>query len=169
LHLDVRHIFFNMFGLYLFGEKLEKAWGSKRFLIFYLVCGVGASVLTQFTIPFNASQFAKSAEMAQYRDIVPQIIEEYKENYSALGASGALMGVLAAFAYLFPNTERFIMLIPMPIKSKYIIAIYVLLDLFGGVYPSRGDNVGHFAHLAGALVGFLLVLYWNKTNKKTFY
>lgn len=163
------HIFFNMFALYVFGSVLERFWGSKRFLFFYLVCGLGASLLVQVTIPFSAEQFAKSAEALQYGGYSEVVIESYKEQYSALGASGAIMGVMAAFAWLFPNTELFIMFIPVPIKAKYVIPFFVLIDLFGGLYRIAGDNIGHFAHLGGALVGFILVLYWNKRNRKTFY
>ena len=86
-----------------------------------------------------------------------------------IGASGAIMGVMAAFAYLFPNTEMYIMFIPIPVKAKYVIPVFILIDLFGGINPSAGDNVGHFAHLGGALVGFLLMYFWNKKNRKTFY
>jgi membrane associated rhomboid family serine protease len=169
MHNDIGHIAFNMFGLYMFGTMLERVWGSKRFLIFYLICGVGASICTQFTIPFSAEQFAKSSEALQYGGYTAEVIEGYKQNYSALGASGAIMGVFAAFAWLFPNTELFVMFIPIPVKAKYVIPAFVLIDLFGGIYKIAGDNIGHFTHLAGALIGFLLVLYWNKTNKKTFY
>ena len=97
------------------------------------------------------------------------VIEAYKQQYSAIGASGAIMGVMAAFAYLFPNTEMYVMLIPIPVKAKYVIPVFILIDLFGGLNQSAGDNIGHFAHLGGALVGFLLILYWNKNNRKTFY
>jgi membrane associated rhomboid family serine protease len=153
------HIIFNMLALWMFGSILEKFWGSKRFLIFYLVCGLGASVLVQFTIPFSAAQIASAQGIP---------VEVVKEVYQAIGASGAIMGVMAAFAYLFPNTELFMFLIPIPIKAKFAIPIMALIDLFGGLYRIQGDNIGHFAHLGGALVGFLLVLYWNK-NRKQFY
>jgi rhomboid-like protein len=169
MHGGVGHIFFNMFALYMFGSILERFWGSKRFLIFYLVCGLGASVLTQVTIPFSAEQFAKSGEALQYGGYSADLVESFKEQYSALGASGAIMGVMAAFAWLFPNTELYVMFIPIPVKAKYVIPVFVLIDLFGGIYKIKGDNIGHFAHLGGALVGFLLVLYWNKKNRKTFY
>jgi membrane associated rhomboid family serine protease len=79
------------------------------------------------------------------------------------------MGIMAAFAYLFPNTEMYVMLIPIPVKAKYVIPVFILIDLFGGLHQFAGDNIGHFAHLGGALVGFLLILYWNKSNRKTFY
>lgn len=167
------HILFNMFGLWMFGSVLENYLGSKRFLLFYLVCGLGAGILIQLTIPFSAGAFAKSAyaiNLAAEHNLTPaQLIEGYKQDYSAIGASGAIMGVMAAFAYLFPNTEMYVMFIPIPVKAKYVIPVFILIDLFGGLYQFAGDNIGHFAHLGGALVGFLLILYWNKTNRKTFY
>jgi membrane associated rhomboid family serine protease len=163
------HILFNMFTLWMFGTHLERYLGSKRFLIFYLICGVGAAICIQLSIPFSASQFAKSAEAVSTGMSVPELIEAYKQQYSAIGASGAIMGVMAAYAYLFPNTELLVMFIPVPIKAKFVIPFFILLDLFMGVRQIAGDNVGHFAHLGGALVGFLLILSWNKNNRKTFY
>jgi membrane associated rhomboid family serine protease len=87
----------------------------------------------------------------------------------ALGASGAVMGVMVAFAYLFPNTELFIMFIPVPVKAKWAMLGLAAIDLFGGVASVSGDNIAHFAHLGGALTGFLMVLYWNKTNRRSLY
>ncbi|MEO6720280.1 MAG: rhomboid family intramembrane serine protease [Ferruginibacter sp.] len=169
----VGHIFFNMFSLFIFGSTLENYIGSKRFLIFYLICGLGAGILTQLSIPFSAEIFAKSSaglEAASRTGLDHlQLVEAYKNEYSMLGASGAIMGVMAAFAYLFPNTELLLLFIPVPVKAKYVIPVFILIDLFSGVNPSAGDNVGHFTHLGGALIGFLIVFYWNKTNKKTFY
>lgn len=133
------HLFFNMFVLWMFGTMLERSWGPKRFLIFYFACGLAAGV----------------AHLAL-------------ENSPAVGASGAIMGLFAAFAYLYPNTELIIFPIPVPVKAKYAVAIMAAFDLFGGVYPS-GSNIAHFAHLGGLVMGFILVIYWNKTNKKTFY
>ena len=163
------HILFNMFCLWTFGTILEKVWGSKRFLIFYLVCGVGASLILMLSIPFSAEQFAKSAEAAQFGGYSASLVESFKQQYSALGASGAIMGLEAAFVYLFPNTQLYIMFIPIPIKAKYVIPFFILIDVFGGFYHMQGDNVGHFAHLGGALIGFLFVFFWNRTNRKTFY
>jgi membrane associated rhomboid family serine protease len=134
------HIIFNMYALWIFGTALEKVWGPKRFLIFYLACGLAASV---------AQMFLSDAP--------------------AVGASGAIMGLIAAFGYLFPNTEFFILPIPFPIKAKYMVAIYAAYDLFGGFHPGAFDNIAHFAHLGGLVMGFILVIIWNKTNKKTFY
>lgn len=167
------HILFNMLMLWMFGTVLENYIGSKRFLIFYLICGLGAGLLTQLTIPFSADVYAKSADgigtALKYGISKAEVVEIYKNQYSMIGASGAVMGVMAAYAYLFPNSEMYVMFIPIPVKAKYVIPVFILIDLFGGLNPSAGDNIGHFAHLGGALVGFLLVVYWNKTNRKTFY
>lgn len=134
------HILFNMYALWMFGTALEKVWGPKRFLIFYLLCGLAAGV----------SQLLLS-------------------DAAAVGASGAIMGLLAGFAYLFPNTEFFILPIPFPIKAKFMVVIYAAIDLFSGVHPGRADDIAHFAHLGGLVMGFILVIIWNKTNRKTFY
>ena len=166
---DVGHIIFNMLALWIFGSHLERYLGSKRFLIFYLICGVGAAICIELSIPFTAAKFAHSAAGMAIDAPTGDIIQQYKEIYLAIGASGAIMGVEAAFAYLFPNTELYIMFIPIPLKAKYVIPLFILYDLFSGVRQIAGDNVGHFAHLGGALVGFLLIYYWNKTNRKTFY
>ena len=133
------HLFFNMFVLWMFGTMLEKIWGPKRFFIFYFACGLAAGIAHLLL-----------------------------QNAPAVGASGAIMGLFAAFAYLFPNTELIIFPIPVPVKAKYAVAIMAAFDLFGGVY-SAGSNIAHFAHLGGLVMGFILVLIWNKTNKKTFY
>jgi membrane associated rhomboid family serine protease len=138
------HIFFNMFALWMFGKELENYWGPKRFLFFYLVCGVGAAV-AHLGVQYLTGSGAP-----------------------AVGASGAVMGVLVAYAYLFPNTQLIIFPIPVPVKAKWAVMGYVAIDLFSGV-SGRGDNVAHFAHLGGALTGFILVLIWNKTGRKRFY
>lgn len=142
-HIIFFHILFNMFALWMFGKILENVWGPKRFLLFYFICGIGA---------------AAAHLLVQY------LTGSYAE---AIGASGAIMGVLVAFAYLFPNTELFLLFIPIPIKAKWAIIIYVIYDLVFGI--TGGDNVAHFAHLGGALTGIILVLIWNKTNRKKFY
>lgn len=139
------HILFNMFGLYMFGRILENVWGHKRFLLFYLACGVGAAV-------------------------AHLVVQALTNGYSpVVGASGAVMGVFVAFGYLFPNTELMIIPIPIPIKAKWVVLFYILIDLFGGFSNVAGDNIAHFAHLGGALTGFLLVYFWNKTNRRTLY
>jgi membrane associated rhomboid family serine protease len=139
MHGGISHIVFNMFALWMFGSILENFWGGKRFLTFYMICGIIAG-LTQLFMQSNGL---------------------------AIGASGAIMGVMAGFAYLFPNTELFIMFIPIPIKAKYVVPGFMALDLFGGI--SGGDNIAHWAHLGGAFAGLIIVIIWNKTNRKTFY
>lgn len=139
------HILFNMFGLYMFGRILENVWGHKRFLFFYLACGVGA---------------------AATHLIVQQLTHGFAP---VVGASGAVMGIFVAFGYLFPNTELMIIPIPIPIRAKWVVLFYILIDLFGGFSNVAGDNIAHFAHLGGALTGFLIVYFWNKTNRRTLY
>ena len=173
MHGGIGHLLFNMLSLWMFGNMLENYIGSKKFLIFYLICGLGSAALTQLSIPFSAENFSKSASgiNAAFTHSVDAatIVEAYKQEYLMIGASGAIMGVLAAFAYLFPNTEMFMMLIPIPIKAKFVIPFWILIDLFGGIQQAAGDNIAHFAHLGGAIVGFLLIIFWNKSNRKTFY
>lgn len=135
------HILFNMYALWMFGAVLERVWGPKKFLIFYLVCGLAAGIAQMFTMNINGS---------------------------AVGASGAIMGLLAAFAYLFPDTKFYILPFPFPIKAKFMVAIYAAIDLFGGLHPGAADNIAHFAHLGGMVMGFILVIIWGKTNTKTF-
>lgn len=136
------HILFNMYALWMFGVVLERVWGPKKFLIFYMVCGLAAGVAQMFTMNIEGS---------------------------AVGASGAIMGLLAAFAYLFPDTKFYILPFPFPIKAKFMVAIYAAIDLFGGLHPGASDNIAHFAHLGGMVMGFILVIIWGKTNDKTFY
>ena len=167
------HIIFNMFGLWMFGKILENVWGAKRFLFFYLACGLGAAalhILMQY-IRYEQLEGLWQAAMATGDTVAAQgyINELSSELGPALGASGAVMGIFIAFGYLFPNTELFLMFIPVPIKAKWVMIGLVAIDLFGGVAKVSGDNVAHFAHLGGALTGFIIVLIWNKTNRKTLY
>jgi membrane associated rhomboid family serine protease len=159
------HILFNMFTLWMFGRILENVWGGKRFLIFYLACGLGAAALHLGMQYFRCEQLLQAFNAND--------IEAVKSKLGAvapaLGASGAIMGVMAAFAYLFPNTELFIMFIPFPVKAKWAMLGLAAIDLFGGVAKISGDNIAHFAHLGGAITGFIIVLIWNKTNRKTLY
>jgi membrane associated rhomboid family serine protease len=140
---DIFHIVFNMIVLYMFGKLLENVWGPKRFLLFYFVCGVGA---------------AAAHLLMQY----------FSGDLSiAVGASGAIMGLAAAFAYLFPNTELYVGILAIPVKAKWMVVAYVAYDLYMGV--TGDDNIAHFAHLGGALTGIIMVLIWNRTNKRRFY
>jgi membrane associated rhomboid family serine protease len=159
------HILFNMFALWMFGRILENVWGPKRFLFFYLASGVGAAALHLAMQYFRCEQVWQSIVAGS-----PPSPEKILGAISpALGASGAIMGLFAAFAFLFPNTELIFLFIPFPIKAKWMVLIMVGLDLFGGFSNTSGDNVAHFAHLGGAITGFIIVFIWNKTNRKTLY
>lgn len=147
---DYTHIIFNMFGVWMFGSRLEQVWGAKKYLTFYFITGLGAAALHMALLSYYAYQGV---------DI---------SNSSVLGASGALFGILVAFAYYWPNTELYIMFIPVPIKAKYLVGGYAAYELIAGVGGFQ-TGVAHFAHLGGALFGFLIVKYWNKTNRKTLY
>lgn len=165
MHGSFFHLLFNMLGLWMFGNVLEKVWGSKRFLLFFLICGFVAGISQMLNYIVDYHQIDNALLDA---DTIDQYQLAMRLNCT-IGASGAVMGILAAFGYLFPNTQLFIMPIPFPIKAKWAIMGIIALDIFGGVYSTANDNVAHFAHVGGALAGFLLVLYWNKTNKNTFF
>lgn len=164
------HIFFNMFALWMFGSVLENVWGPKRFLIYYFVTGFGAVFLHQAVEAYQLYQITGSI-------FIPEQFGSYTqaqiESISAiagtpvLGASGAIFGVLAAFGLLFPNTLLYIYFL-FPIKAKYFILIYIAIEIYMGVVNSPGDNVAHFAHLGGALFGFILIKIWG-ADKKRFY
>jgi membrane associated rhomboid family serine protease len=154
-----------MFGLWMFGKILENVWGPKRFLLFYLICGVGAAI---FHLAIQDLRF-EQAEQLYNSGSVDEGLRLLSSIGPALGASGAIMGIFAAFGYLFPNTPLYMMFIPIPIKAKWAMIGMAAIDLFGGVANFSGDNVAHFAHLGGAVTGFIIVLIWNKTNRNRFY
>jgi membrane associated rhomboid family serine protease len=157
------HLLFNMLWLWMLGRILEGVWGSKRFLFFYLACGVGAAALHLVIHYFRAEQLLNAI---QTNNFSPSMLGALSP---MLGASGAIMGIMAAFAYLFPNTPLYIFFFPVPIKAKWFVIAYVAIDLFGGLGNAAGDNIAHFAHLGGAITGFIIVVIWNKTNRKTLY
>lgn len=163
------HIFFNMFTLWMFGRILENVWGHKRFLFFYLACGIGAAICHEAVQYFRYEDAMAQAYTAFERGDISRAQELVSNVGPAVGASGAVMGVMVAFAMLFPNTELYLMFIPVPIKAKWAVMAFVALDLFGGVSNYSGDNIAHFAHLGGALTGFIIVMIWNRTNRKTLY
>ena len=158
------HILFNMFALWMFGSTLENLWGPKRFLIFYLLCGLGAALVHMLAMGYDMSKLEPLFEQGS---ISPETFYGTM-NIPTLGASGAVMGIFAAFAYTFPNSQLFILPIPFPIKAKWALLGLVALDLFGGV-SNQQSGVAHFAHIGGAIVGIILVMVWNKKNRNTFY
>ena len=179
------HIMFNMFALYTFGSSLEYIMGSKRFLNFYLITGLGALALQLLVQGFEVYSITGSAvnngsfmidSFKRTISFNPELMSQDQASTllgiyltPMVGASGAIFGLLIAFGMLFPNAELFIMFIPVPIKAKYIIPIYVILELFLGVKQFSGDSVAHFAHLGGALFGFILIRLWHLKRRDNFY
>ena len=165
LHEGFSHIFFNMFALWMFGRILENIWGPKRFLILYMVCGIGAGLMQEGV---QYIEYATTLSNYSTVNIGSSIISmsEYLNYMTTVGASGAVYGILIAFGVLLPNEKLFIIPIPIPIKAKYFVAGYAILELGLGLLNSSGDNVAHFAHVGGMLFGLILVLYWKRKDKK---
>jgi len=175
MHGDLAHVFFNMFALYMFGPVLEQVFGSKRFLNFYLITGLGALVLQfgvqalevyRLTGTVSASSIidvdiASRRVSTGYPGLTQEDLGRLAEVYipPMVGASGAIYGLLIAFGYLFPNTPLMLLFLPVPIKAKYFIPIMILIELFLGV-SRAGTSIAHFAHIGGALFGFLLIRVW---------
>lgn len=175
-HGGIAHIFFNMFALYSFGSLIEQYMGSKRFLNFYFICGLGGialQMIVQAIEIYNITggiTIANPNLEASYLAYGDQAVQLYTIYHSSMvGASGAIFGLLVAFGVLFPNLELMIMFIPVPVKAKYIIPAYVVLELFLGIKQYAGDSVAHFAHLGGGLIGFLLVKLWGLRRHDRYY
>lgn len=181
---SIGHIFFNMFALVIFGSQLERVWGPQRFLGYYISCALGAALLhlgvTYYRI-HNIEINLSVEDLELFRDAAYDAFQKgmnFKDPLLAqlnllhhtpmLGASGAIFGLLAAFGYLFPNTELMLLFPPIPIKAKYFVIGYAVLELYLGVSNNPSDNVAHFAHLGGALIGIIIVLYWSK-NRNNFF
>lgn len=163
MHANFQHIFFNMFAVWMFGRVLEQVWGPKRFLTYYLICGIGAGLIQELVqyleYAFTLSNY-DSVNLGIAGGIIP--MEEYLNMMTTVGASGAVYGILLAFGMLFPNSQMFIFPLPLPIKAKYFVIGYAVLELFLGL--GGGDGVAHFAHLGGMLFGLILIIYWRKKN-----
>ena len=181
MHGSVTHIFFNMFAIYMFGKVLESVWGPKRFLTYYMITGIGAgliNILVAYIRIKNIESDLDSEAIAMvYRDGAG-ILKQGKNyidstigqlnlliNTTTVGASGSVFGILLAFGMLFPNVEMFIIPIPFPIKAKFLVIGYGIIELFAGFANFSFDNVAHFAHLGGMLFGIFLVLYWRKKDR----
>ena len=162
MHGNIPHILFNMFAVWMFGSHIENRWGSKRFLNYYLLTGFGAAFLHYlifhfYTLPGIPSQV--------YSNTYPLTAYEYfLQNSVVVGASGSLFGILLAFGVLFPNTLLYLYF-AIPIKAKYFVIGYGLIELFSGISNNPGDNVAHFAHLGGMLFGLLIFGYWKLKNE----
>jgi membrane associated rhomboid family serine protease len=159
LHANFSHIFFNMFAVWMFAPMIEQEWGSKRFSLYYLVCGLGAALIQELVWMMMLNNMAGSYDAAS--------LAYYSTMLNTIGASGAVFGILFAFGWLYPDVPMYILFIPIPIRARIFVIIYALIELFAGLGSVAGltaDNVAHFAHLGGMLFGWLLILYWKKTN-----
>ncbi|MCD6596123.1 MAG: rhomboid family intramembrane serine protease [Bacteroidales bacterium] len=177
MHGNLGHLFFNMFALWMFGRVLESVWGGKRFFIFYFVTGLGAAAFYTFVnwIEFAILKGKMSPEQVQMVLENGQGILQNMQNYSdpamgkmnlllnvpVLGASGAVFGILLGFGMLFPNTQLMLLFPPIPIKAKYFVILYGILELVLA-FTQQGGNVAHFAHLGGMIFGYILIKTWNK-------
>ena len=183
------HILFNMFALVMFGGQIERVWGPKRFLIYYLVCGLGAYLLHNIVNGIEIQNLLANLSSSQTDLFMTEGFEHiengkvftsmpqetqlglyYAYNTPMVGASGAVFGLLAAFAWLFPNTELMLLFPPIPIKAKWFVLMYGGLEIYLGyqAFGSQGDSIAHFAHIGGALIGLIILLIWQK-NKSKFY
>ncbi|MDR1678512.1 MAG: rhomboid family intramembrane serine protease [Prevotellaceae bacterium] len=173
MHAGFSHLFFNMFGLWMFGQILERVMGTKRFLLYYFICGVGAAIVQQllWTIEFRPFIETMNNYIGQHPSNVSEIISHKISQLNipiTIGASGAIFGLLIAFAMLFPNQPMFLIFLPIPIKAKYFVVGYAIIELFFGVGNFNFDNIAHFAHLGGMLFGFITLLFFRR-DKRNFY
>lgn len=163
MHGGFQHLLFNMFAVWMFGRVLEQVWGGSRFLFYYIACGVGAGAIQELVQYIN---YAVELSAYEHVDIGTRIIPmaEYLNRMITVGASGSVFAILLAFGMLFPNQELFIIPIPIPIKAKYFVIGYALIELYLGLSNNPSDNIAHFAHLGGMIFGFFIIMYWRKTG-----
>lgn len=163
MHGGFEHLLFNMFAVWMFGRVLEQVWGPRRFLFYYILCGVGAGVIQELV------QYIQYATVLSGYDgvnmggdyVIP--MGEYLNMMTTVGASGAVYAILLAFGMTFPNQPIYLYFL-LPMKAKYFVMVYAVLEIFLGL-SQRGDGIAHFAHLGGMLFGFILIMYWKKKNK----
>ena len=208
VHGGFGHLFGNMFSVLVFAPILERVWGSKKFLIYYLITGIGAGILysginyyENYSFEVKVKSYEQNPSPESFRKLVLNnsseyynqlydFIDSYEQNPSnsndnlsiayandllkvksdvpMVGASGAVFGILLAFAMLFPNMELMLLFLPIPVKAKYLVLVYGIYELWSEINRMPGDNVAHFAHLGGMLIGYLILKYW-KRKYGTFY
>lgn len=186
MHGGFAHLFFNMFALWMFGQILENVWGPKRFLIYYMITGIGAGIIQMIVTEIRIQSLISDIDPQLYEMVIREGLEIRKSgqnfvdpiarevnnliNTSTVGASGAVFGILLAFGMLFPNARLMLLIPPVPIKAKYMVMIYGALELYLGISNNPADNVAHFAHLGGMLFGFILIKMWKSdNNQQNFY
>ena len=175
MHGSPSHILFNMFGLWMFGSPLEQIWGRQKFLFFYISCGLGAALLQMLVYYSQIQNLYQVIELNNLSLSDPQLILNFmsERDYSnaitafnsvMVGASGAIYGILVAFAFSFPNSKLMLLFLPFPIKAKFFVPLLILIDLFFGISSFSVGPIAHFAHVGGAIIGLIMVLYWRKNQ-----
>lgn len=163
MHANLEHIFFNMFAVWMFGRTLEQVMGPKRFLTYYMVCGIGAGIVQELVqYALYATELVRYDSVDIGTGIIP--MAEYLNMMRTVGASGAVYGILLAFGMMFPNSQMYVFPIPFPIKAKFFVIGYAVIELLLGL-SRPGDGIAHFAHLGGMVFGLLLIMYWRKKSK----
>jgi membrane associated rhomboid family serine protease len=181
MHGNLSHIFMNMFGVFMFGSILEKYWGPKKFLNFYLLCGLGAFALHQTINYFEYQKLMATLP----KDLIKEVLRDghaaamQHKNYinpsmaalntsingGVVGASGCVFGLLIGYGVMFPNQELMMLFLPIPIKAKYFVLGYGVIELFFAFQNRPDDNVAHFAHIGGMLIGFIILKIWQSQGK----
>lgn len=181
MHGNFTHLFMNMFGVYMFGALLESYWGAKKFLNYYLICGLGAFALHQL---INYIEIRHLMSLLP-EELVEKVLSEGRQalmegknfaddtagklntaiNVGLVGASGCLFGLLIAYGMLFPNSELMLLFLPFPIKARYFVLGYGAIELLLALADRQGDNVAHYAHLGGMLIGYIILKYWQKQGR----
>ncbi|MEC8175444.1 MAG: rhomboid family intramembrane serine protease [Bacteroidota bacterium] len=185
MHGSIAHLFFNMFALWMFGSPLVQMWGNNKFLFFYFSSGIGAAIIQSLAYYFNVNSVSDdllangvTADEIQnllisgsYNTGIIEFVSEkrlssmyYDFNSVMVGASGAIYGIVVAFAFLFPNTRLMLLIPPVPIKAKYLVPLLILGDVFFGFTSASIGNIAHFAHIGGAITGFLMMWYWKRNQ-----
>lgn len=161
MHASFEHIFFNMLAFWMFGRILEHVWGAKRYLIFYLVCGIGAGICQEVAQYVDYVHEGLGAYSMVTDGAVSMPMSEYLNTWTTVGASGAVYGILLGFGMSFPNERVMLLIPPIPLKAKYLVAGYAVIELLSGLGTSN-SNIAHFAHLGGMLFGMVLILIWRR-------
>ena len=172
------HLLFNMFSLWMFGSILERVWGSRRYFVFYFICGIGAAIVQEVVwactwmheytsgiaringLSYEHAKVLIDEALHNHESGFMHAIASFKDNFVTIGASGAIYGLLLGYAFVFPNQPLYLFFIPVPIKAKYMMIGYGLIEFFLGF--NSNDAVAHFAHLGGMLFGIIILLYWKK-------
>lgn len=168
MHGSISHILFNMFGLWMFGSPLAQMWGKNKFLFFYLSTGFGAAALQLLVYHLQIQGWVDDLVVQGYT--LDEIYSSLQQQTQSLfhvrmvGASGALYGVLVAFAFMYPNAELMLIFLPIPIKAKYFVPLILVMDLFFGFSSYSMGPIAHFAHVGGAVTGFLMMWYWKRNQ-----